>query len=479
METRGELGLDSGGFPLSKMSSSKVSKSTRFAIFGAAGLAFCGVLVETSMNVTFPTLMRQFHTSLNAVQWVTTAYLLAVAATMVVTAFMQRRLTWRLLVNIGGGAFVLGGVLCAMSISLWLLLAGRIIQAVGTGFVMPLVFTQIMRQVPVDVQGRYTGTAGMLIALAPSLGPTYGGLVTQLASWRLIFWLTLPVGIVAWLITTTHIAQPAAPEKRRFPSLQFILIIVALIALTWSLNSIGTTGFSFLNFWLPLLVTVLSLSVWVLVTQNSDQSLIDVAIFKNQMFSRAVFIYFCIQFVQIGLTFLLPNFTQLALGKNALMSGLLLLAGSLTSAGLSPLAGRLMDNNGIKQLARIGSLILLVATGCFAVSQLSIPLIVLLFVVFQIGFSLLFNNIMTFGLQQLPAHQLGDGNAIFNTLQQYAGSLGTMIMAALLATGSTLKPHGSSFVQTTAGTHLALWLGVVVTVVVCAIGFSLKDIAKN
>lgn len=86
---------------------------------------------------------------------------------------------------------------------------------------------------------------------------------------------------------------------------------------------------------------------------------------------------------------------------------------------------------------------------------------------------------MTFGLQQLPAHQLGDGNAIFNTLQQYAGSLGTTIMAALLATGSTLKPHGSSFVQTTAGTHLALWLGVVVTVVVCAIGFSLKDIAKN
>lgn len=121
------------------------------------------------MNVTFPTLMHQFHATLATVQWVTTAYLLAVAATMVITAFIQQRFHWRTIINVGGAGFVLGGLLCTVAPQLWLLLLGRIIQAIGTGLALPLVFAQIMTQVPFTAQGRFTGTAGMLIALALSL----------------------------------------------------------------------------------------------------------------------------------------------------------------------------------------------------------------------------------------------------------------------------------------------------------------------
>lgn len=92
-----------------------IPTQTKVAIFGTASLAFCGILVETSMNVTFPTLMHQFHTTLATVQWVTTAYLLAVAATMVITAFIQQRFRWRTIINVGGAGFVLGGLLCTVA----------------------------------------------------------------------------------------------------------------------------------------------------------------------------------------------------------------------------------------------------------------------------------------------------------------------------------------------------------------------------
>jgi len=461
---------------------SKSSQSaTNLAIFGAAGLAFCGVLVETSMNVTFPTLMRQFHAPLDTVQWVTTAYLLAVAATMVIAAFTQRRFQWRTIINVGGTGFVLGGLLCATAPNLGILLTGRIIQAIGTGFSLPLVFAQIMTQIPFEQQGKYTGTAGMLIALAPSLGPTYGGLVTQLLSWRLIFWITLPVGLIAWLVTAKHIHHPHKPVAIAFPWGQFLLILAALSLMTLGFNSAGTKGFSAVNCWLPLLVAVVALISFLMTAAKSSQPLINISIFKNTAFNQALAIYFLIQFIQIGLAFLLPNFTQLALGKNALISGLMLLAGSLTSAVLSPFTGKFMDRVGIVVPLRLGTGFLLLATLSFALlaKQLSIPIIIGLYLVYQIGFSLMFNNTLAYGLQQLSPARLGDGNAAFNTLQQYSGSLGTALMAALLATGAKLLPQAATVTQTTLGTQLALWLCFGLICLVTLIAWLIKPEKQN
>ncbi|USJ87049.1 DHA2 family efflux MFS transporter permease subunit [Lactiplantibacillus pentosus] len=456
--------------------STQITTRTKAAIFGAASLAFCGILVETSMNVTFPTLMRQFNTSLETVQWVTTAYLLAVAATMVITAFIQARFHWQTIINVGGSAFVLGGLLCALAPSLWVLLPGRIIQAIGTGFALPLVFAQIMTQIPFESQGRFTGTAGMLIALAPSLGPTYGGLVTQLASWRLIFGITLPFGLIAWLVTAQAIQQPHAPQRLAFPGSQFILIIVALIGLLFGVNNFSSHGLSLIYVGLPLLLAIVALIGFIMIAARASHPLINLTVFKQGDFTRALLIYFLIQFIQIGMTFLLPNFAQLVLGKNALVSGLMLLAGSLCAAIISPFAGKLMDRRGARLPFFIGSGFIVLATLGLALTarHLSVALIVGGFVIFQIEFACLFNNALTYGLQQLPPHLIGDGNALFNTLQQYAGSLGTAIMAVLMTFGATVLPHAASKLQTTVGTQIALWFSLIVIVLVAGLALTVK-----
>jgi MFS family permease len=141
-----------------------VSTRTKLSVLGTAGLAFCGVLVETSMNVTFPTLMKQFGTTLAAVQWVTTAYLLVVAATMVIAAFLEARFSFRTLAFWAGALFIVGDLVCALAPSLPLLLTGRVIQGISTGIAMPLLFGVIMQRIPFALQATYVGTGGMVVA---------------------------------------------------------------------------------------------------------------------------------------------------------------------------------------------------------------------------------------------------------------------------------------------------------------------------
>lgn len=438
---------------------SQVTPQTLLAIFGTTGLAFCGVLVETSMNVTFPVLIQQFHTSMSAVQWVTTAYLLAVAATMVIAGYIQSRFTARSIILTAGTAFVVGGVLCAIATNLPIMLLGRIIQAIGTGCAMPLVFALIMRQIPQQKQGQFNGLAGMVIALAPSLGPTYGGAIVQFTTWRLIFIITIPIGIIACLIAAKNVTQSYPVHKSQFGLDQFVLILIALFALTLAANALGTSGPASLGFIGSLIVAVLAFAGFIVRATKSAHPILHVDIFKNRYFALAISIYFLIQFGQIGFTFLLPNFAQLTLGASSMVAGAMLLVGSIVSAIVSPVAGRLMDSMGIKTLVRTGSVLLVIATLGFSVlaSHLTIALITGLFTVYLVGFALMFNTLLTFGLQQLPPMKMGDGNAAYNTLQQYSGSLGTAIMAALLATGARIMPHANTVHQTLQGAKLGFY----------------------
>jgi nitrate/nitrite transporter NarK len=193
-----------------------------------------------------------------------------------------------------------------------------------------------------------------------------------------------------------------------------------------------------------------------------------VTIFKNHFFALAITIYFLIQFGQIGFTFLLPNFAQLTLGASSMASGAMLLVGSIVSAIVSPLAGRLMDSMGIKHLVRIGSVLLVIATASFSLlaSRLTVGVITGIFTVYLVGFALMFNTLLTFGLQQLAPQQMGDGNAAYNTLQQYSGSIGTAIMAALLATGARMAPHANAARQTLQGAQLGFYFVTAIMVVV-------------
>ena len=171
---------------------SPVPWRTRAAIASIGMLSFVGILTETSMTVDFPVLIRSMHVPLTTVQWLTTGYLLLVTIVMGSTAYLLKRFNPRALFFFALATSIIGSLICLVAPGFALLLFGRMLQAIATGIATPLMFQTIFTQVPVRKLGVYTGFAAVIISLAPALGPSYGGIMTSVWSWRAIFVGVLP-----------------------------------------------------------------------------------------------------------------------------------------------------------------------------------------------------------------------------------------------------------------------------------------------
>ena len=167
------------------------------AIGSLALLTFIGILNETSMNVTYPELSAQFNVSLDVIQWITTGYLLMVTITMGTTAYLLRQYQARWLHLFAVSFFIIGDLMCALTGNFPILLTGRLIQAMATGLATPIMFHLIFTEIPRERIGMMTGMAAMVISFAPALGPTYGGVISEMLSWRMIFWILLPIVLIS------------------------------------------------------------------------------------------------------------------------------------------------------------------------------------------------------------------------------------------------------------------------------------------
>ncbi|MFT8391664.1 MAG: DHA2 family efflux MFS transporter permease subunit [Sporolactobacillus sp.] len=433
----------------------EVTVKTKLAILAAGLMSFMGILVETSMNVTYPILIREFQTSLSLVQWVTTGYLLLVTIIMGCTAYVLRRFSSRKVFIFATSHFIVGSLLCAVAPNFWILLLGRLLQAVSTGIAAPLMFHIILNKVPSRKLGTYTGLASMIIALAPALGPVYGGVLTTILSWRFIFWIAMPVSICVLLLGIATITLPAAAQQSAFDYRGVIILAAFLTSVVVAFNQAGQHGWESSEFAELLIAAVLLLALFVFHLRFSRTILLNFTILRSLPVTLGAFNYFVLQFINIGISFVLPIFAQTVLGTNALVAGLLLLPGSLLGAVVAPLAGQLFDRFGgfWPILVGDGSM----AIGCLLFWQFTAqltPSTVLLFYLFlRIGFNFGFGNTLTDSALLLEKKRQADLNALFNMLQQYAGSVGTSLLAALIAVHERAVPLRSVRLATELGSR--------------------------
>ena len=167
------------------------------AVVAVGITSFAGVVVETAMNIAFPALMKEFGVSTSTVQWVTTGYLLVLAAIMPVSSFLHRRLRTRTLFALAMAAFLAGTVMCAAAPHFSLLVLGRLVQGVGTGIALPLMFNMVLEQVPLEHLGTMMGVATLITAVAPAVGPSFGGYLIGALGWRSVFIVLLPFLVIA------------------------------------------------------------------------------------------------------------------------------------------------------------------------------------------------------------------------------------------------------------------------------------------
>lgn len=175
----------------------KIDHKLILSIIAAGIMSFSGVVVETAMNVTFPTLMKEFQVGTSTVQWITTGYLLVLSVIIPASSWLKRRFRTKALFLTANLLFIAGTILCVFAPTFALLLLGRLIQGIGTGIALPLMFNIVLEQAPYDKMGSMIGIASLITAIAPAVGPSLGGMLVNLLGWRMIFVVLLPLLILS------------------------------------------------------------------------------------------------------------------------------------------------------------------------------------------------------------------------------------------------------------------------------------------
>lgn len=414
----------------------RISRSVLLSILAVGVMTFGGVTVETSMNITFPTLINEFHIGLNVVQWITTSYLLVLSSVIPISKFLKERYTVKSLFVFSGIMFLIGLIVDATAPSFAFILLGRIIQGIGTGITLPLMFNIILDNVPVSRLGFMMGVGSLITAAASAIGPTFGGVIVNTLGWRYIFIFLIPVLLIALALGIFSIPKINQNDlaKNRFDYGGFILVVITFFGLIIGISNISTADIISVNTLLPILIGIISLVIFIRIQSRKHQPLLNVNILKNSAYSKYLLAFFINQLIILGLAFVVPNYVQIINHSSSSVAGLILLPGAILGAIISPLSGALLDKLGAKKpiLAGSGLIIISLLILTFSSSHISDGMFLALYSLIMIGIGLSYGNIMTKALSFLQNEIQADGNAILTTIQQFAGAIGTVIVATII-----------------------------------------------
>lgn len=405
------------------------------SIFAAGLMSFSGVLIETAGNVTFPVLMNDFHVNMATVQWMTTGYLLVASIIMPLSAYLKRNFSSRKLFVTAAVLFICGLLIDAVANQFIFLVLGRVIQGAGAGIAIPLMFNIILERTPLDKIGLLMGIGTMITAVAPALGPTFGGLVVNTLGWRYIFIFIIPVMIISLIMGLTAITGETGQVKHtKLDVVGFISIALTFIGLIFAFSNLSTILQKPLMFIIPLVIGVISLVVFIKHSLNTTNPLINIRVFKKTKFTQGITAYFIFQVNTLGLSFILPNYVQIVNHSTAMTAGLLLLTGGLVGAIMSPISGRLLDNYGAQKPIMTGAVFEIIGglLYCIFASSLTSGKIILFYAITMLGIGLVMGDTMTASIGQLAESENTDGNGLFNMAQQFAGAVGTAIISAIM-----------------------------------------------
>nr|WP_243741505.1 MDR family MFS transporter [Actinomycetospora succinea] len=437
--------------------------------------AFVMILNETILSVALPHLTGDLGVSATTVQWLTSGFLLTMGVVIPTTGYILNRFTPRQVFLAAMTLFSLGTLICALSPGFPLLFAGRIVQASGTAVMIPLLMTSVMRLIPADRRGATMGTISIVIAVAPAIGPTIGGLILASLDWRWMFWSVLPLSVAA--LAVGFVLFRLSSETRRTPLdlLSVVLSFFAFGGIVYGLSTLGHGGGNGLvPPWAALVVGAVALTTFVLrqrQLQRTESALLDLRPFGHKPFVVAIVLSALLFMSLLGAgAILLPIYLQTVLGVSAAVTGLAVLPGGLVLGFMGRPVGRLFDRVGARPLVIPGaiglatSMWLLAALGAGAALWMVIGVHILL----MVSLGLMMTPLLTEGLAVLPKNLYSHGSAILTTLQQVAGAAGTAGFVTIAALGSATGAPDAS------GLRLAFMAAGVIGLIAVGVSFMVR-----
>ncbi|NMO96556.1 DHA2 family efflux MFS transporter permease subunit [Paenibacillus lemnae] len=405
---------------------------------------FIGLFSETALNVALTPLMGLLEVGPTTIQWLTTGYLLVLGVLVPVSGLLLQWFTTRQLFVTSLLFSIAGTLVAALAPSFEMLLAARVLQAVGTALLLPLMFNTILVIFPIEKRGAAMGLIGLVIMFAPASGPTISGLILANLSWHWIFWISLPFFIISLVCGLLFLPNISRLTKPRIDLLSIALSTLGFGGIVYGFSSAGghgegAGGWSSPVVIITLAVGIVSLLIFAIRQLRMDQPVMDLRTFKYPMFTIGLLLIFICMMMLLSSMLILPMYLQQGLAITALTAGLVLLPGSLLNGLLSPVMGRLFDKFGPRWLVISGMVIVSAVLFLYTRIEPSTPLwqLVTMHIFMMIAISMIMMPAQTNGLNQLPREYYPHGTAIMNTLQQVAGAIGTALAVSILSAGQS------------------------------------------
>jgi len=423
----------------------------------------------TIVNVALPSIGHELHAGVSGLQWTIDAYTLVLASLLMLAGSTADRVGRRRTFQTGLAIFSLGSLLCSVAPGLGWLVAFRTVQAVGGSMLNPVAMSIITNTfIEPKERARAIGVWGGVVGLSMALGPIVGGLLVETVGWRGIFWVNVPVGIAAIVLTALFVPESRAPRARKLDPFGQILVIIMLAALVYALiegPGAGWTSAKILS-WFAVAALALIALAWY--EPRRPEPLIDLRFFRSAPFSGAVAIAICAVAALAGFLFVNTLYLQDVRGYSPLLAGVFTLPMAAMTAISSPLSGRLVGSRGTRPslvvagigIASAGIILTRVTAGT------STLVLVIGYVAFGIGFGTVNAPITNSTVSGMPRSQAGVAAGVASTSRQVGASLGVAVIGSATITAL----HGPFRVGFASASHIGWWIVTGCGVAVLALG---------
>ncbi len=422
--------------------------------------SFMSILDTTIVNVALNRLGSELHTSIANIQWVITGYLLSLAAVIPVSGWAARRFGAKAVYLTSLVLFTLGSLLCGIAVSATELIVFRVVQGVGGGLILPVGQLMMASAAGPRRMGRVLSVIAVPAMLAPILGPALGGLIIDNASWRWIFFVNVPIGVVAFITALRGLPRSEPQDAGRLDVLGLLLIVTGMPLITYGLAEIGTTGgFSSAKVIAPILGGLTLIAIFIAHALRAARPLLDVRLYGRRTFSAASITTFCLAAALFGAMILMPLYYQQVRAESVLATGLLVGPQGLGAAIAMPISGRLTDRIGGGPLALFGVIVTALTTIPFGLIGAHTPIVSLSVWMFVrgLGIGFAFMPAMAAAFAALQPNELSDATPQMNMLQRLGGSIGTAVLAVVLQRSLISAHHPLTHDGIAAAYSTAFW----------------------
>ena len=409
--------------------------------------AMMSILDVTVVNVAIKTLAQDFHTQLTTIQWVVTGYTLALATVIPLTGWGADRFGTKRLYLISVVLFVIGSMLSGLAWNSASLIFFRVLQGLGGGMLMPVGMTILTRAAGPHRVGRVMAVIGVPMLLAPIFGPILGGWLVDDYSWRWIFFINVPMGVLAVVLALRVLPRDIPQRHERLDWIGLLLLSPGLALLIYGLaQSSSAGGFDSPKVLVPAIAGALAITGFIFHGLRIRYALIDLRLFLNKVFSGSIVTLALLVISVFGGMLLIPLYLQTVRGESALDTGLLMAPQGFGAMIAMPIAGKLTDKTGVGRIVPVG--LIIVGAGFAGLTQLqadtSYWLLALFLFIMGLGMGAAMMPTFSGAMQTLKHSDVAKASTTLNIVQQASASIGTAVLSVLLASALTDKLGGGS-----------------------------------